>query len=43
MGSGFDSIGVALDLWNELTVVSGNFSFNIQGEGEKELPKMNLI
>ena len=33
MGSGFDSIGLALDLWNELTVTSGKFSFNIHGEG----------
>ena len=45
MGSGFDSIGLALDLWNELTVTSGKFSFNIHGEGENELPKdeSNLV
>ena len=45
MGSGFDSIGVALDLWNELTVSSGNFAFEISGEGEHELPvdESNLV
>ncbi len=45
MGSGFDSIGIALDLWNELTITPGDFTFNINGEGEQELPKdeSNLI
>lgn len=45
MGSGFDSIGLALDLWNELTISSGNFAFEISGEGENELPvdESNLI
>ena len=45
MGSGFDSIGIALDLWNELTITPGDFTFNIHGEGEQELPKdeSNLI
>eukprot|EP00732_Lithocolla_globosa_P004748 Lithocolla_globosa_v1_NODE_4524_length_1417_cov_15.572687.p1 type:complete len:337 gc:universal NODE_4524_length_1417_cov_15.572687:1051-41(-) len=46
MGPGFDSIGMALDIWNELTVeVAESFSLEITGEGEDELPRdaTNLV
>lgn len=38
LGPGFDCIGIALDLWNEVTVERGEFSFEAQGEGASELP-----
>ncbi|OQR86727.1 homoserine kinase [Thraustotheca clavata] len=39
MGPGFDSIGMALDIWNELTVQrSSEFSFTNEGEGSDVLP-----
>lgn len=46
MGSGLDSIGMALDVWNELSVERANeFSFNIEGEGCEEIPRdqSNLV
>lgn len=45
MGPGFDCIGMALEMWNELTVERGDFHVDIQGEGAGELPadSRNLI
>ena len=45
MGPGFDCIGMALDLWNELTVERGEFRVSTEGEGEGELPldSRNLV
>lgn len=45
MGPGFDSIGMALDMWNELTVERGDFHVSIEGEGAAELPEdsRNLV
>merc|ERR1712216_213751 len=46
MGPGFDTMGMALNIWNELTVEkSGNFEMIIEGEGSNELPKdaSNLV
>lgn len=39
VGSGYDCIGFALDLWNELTVErSDKFEITAEGEGADELP-----
>lgn len=45
IGPGFDCIGFALDLWNELTVERGGFRLDIEGEGETTLPRdaRNLV
>eukprot|EP01137_Pigoraptor_chileana_P021919 Opistho-2@86225 len=46
MGPGFDCIGMALDMWNELTVERASvFEVIIEGEGANELPKdtTNLV
>ncbi|MFW6174811.1 MAG: homoserine kinase [Chloroflexota bacterium] len=45
MGPGFDCIGVALDIWNELTVERGAFSVSVSGDGEESLPRdeRNLV
>ena len=45
MGSGFDCIGMALDIWNSVTVSIGSSGLNISGEGEKTLPRneSNLV
>lgn len=46
MGPGFDAIGMALDLWNEVTLeVATSFSVHIIGEGESTLPRdeSNLV
>ena len=46
IGPGFDVLGLALDLYNEIEVYeSSQFSISIQGEGKKILPKneSNLI
>ena len=37
MGPGFDCLGMALDIWNSVTVEVGSAGFVIRGEGEKEL------
>ena len=38
LGPGFDSLGLALDLWNESTFEwADNFSVHIEGEGEGKL------
>ena len=39
MGPGFDSIGMALDMWNTVTVTQGSDGVSIEGEGEDELPR----
>jgi len=38
LGPGFDSIGMALDLWNELTLTRGDFSISATGEGADLVP-----
>ena len=38
MGPGFDSLGIALDVWNEVRISKGPFSIKIDGTGEEELP-----
>ncbi|KAB1643747.1 MULTISPECIES: homoserine kinase [unclassified Pseudoclavibacter] len=42
LGPGFDSLGIAVDLWNEVEVVpndSGRFTVDVQGAGAKWLPR----
>jgi len=39
LGPGFDCLGVALDIWNELTVERGAFRVEIEGEGAEQLPR----
>lgn len=41
IGSGFDCIGMALDIWNELTLTRGEFSVSVSGEGADEVPLDN--
>ncbi len=45
MGPGFDCLGMAFEMWNELTVERGNFHVGIEGEGAGELPEdaRNLV
>ncbi len=45
LGPGFDSLGLALDLWNELTVTRGKFSVTSSGEGVDIVPQdtRNLV
>ncbi len=47
LGPGFDCLGLALDLWNEVTfsLEGQTLNIQIQGEGEKDLPTdhTNLI
>ena len=45
LGSGFDSIGLAIDLWNSVTVKNGPFQIKLNGFGEGELPldQNNLV
>lgn len=45
MGPGFDCLGIALDIWNTVTVEVGESGFEISGEGEDELPwdESNLV
>ena len=38
LGPGFDSIGMAVDLWNELTVERGAFEVVTEGEGANTVP-----
>jgi homoserine kinase len=38
LGPGFDCIGMALDLWNELTLTRGDFSISATGEGADMVP-----
>ena len=41
MGPGFDCLGIALNVWNEVKVTKGPFSIKINGKGEHELPTDN--
>ena len=45
MGPGFDCLGIALDIWNTVTVEVGGGGFEISGEGAGELPadESNLV
>ncbi len=45
MGPGFDCLGIALDIWNSVTVQVGGRGFEISGHGEDELPRdeSNLV
>ena len=45
MGPGFDCLGIALDIWNSVTVEVGEPGFQIYGHGENELPRdeSNLV
>ncbi len=45
LGPGFDSIGIAVDLWSELTVEHGPFEVVIEGDGADVLPRdeANLV
>ena len=45
MGPGFDCLGLALDIWNVITVEAGIEGFHISGQGEDELPrdKSNMV
>ncbi len=46
MGPGFDCMGLALDVWNELTVERCDvFSMTVEGEGEGNIPldETNLV
>ena len=45
MGSGFDCIGMALDIWNTVVVTNGDGSISITGKGSAELPRdrSNLV
>jgi len=39
LGPGFDSIGMALDVWNDLTISRGEFSVSSTGEGADLAPQ----
>ena len=39
MGPGFDCLGMALDMWNVISVEVGATGFSISGEGEDTLPR----
>ena len=39
LGSGFDCLGVALDLWNEVTIDHHRFEVHVTGEGSHTIPK----
>ena len=39
LGPGFDAMGMALDMWNTVTVTPGGSGVTIEGEGEDELPR----
>jgi len=47
MGPGFDCLGLALDIWSELTVERGPFSLTMGGEGgiapSMPLDRTNLL
>ena len=45
MGPGFDCLGIALDIWNTVSVEVGGRGFEIYGHGEDELPRdeSNLV
>lgn len=39
MGPGFDCLGMALDIWNTVSIETGASGFEISGEGRDSLPK----
>ena len=39
LGPGFDAMGMALDMWNTVTVTTESSGVSIGGEGEDELPR----
>ena len=45
LGSGYDCLGMALDIWNEVAVERGPFRVDVRGEGADQLPRdeTNLI
>eukprot|EP01134_Creolimax_fragrantissima_P003401 CFRG3401T1 len=46
MGPGFDCLGMAVEIWNELIIETADvFSMDIEGEGSEELPRddTNLV
>ncbi|KAJ1412253.1 ribosomal protein S5 domain 2-type protein [Ochromonadaceae sp. CCMP2298] len=46
LGPGFDTVGMALDMWSEFTVErSDQFEITCEGEGEKDMPRdqTNLV
>ena len=45
LGSGFDSIGACLDIWNEIKFCEGDFFISNEGYGAKSFStdKKNLI
>ena len=45
MGPGFDCLGIALDIWNVISVEIGARGFDISGYGEDDLPRdsSNLV
>ena len=45
MGPGFDCLGMALDIWNTVSLTEGDGSVRISGKGSEELPrdKNNLV
>ena len=45
LGPGFDCIGMALDIWDTITITGGPFGIEIEGEGEGHIPldARNLI
>jgi len=46
LGSGYDTLGMALDMWNEVTVErSSDFSITVEGEGCDDIPldETNLV
>ncbi|HIA75823.1 MAG TPA: hypothetical protein EYN92_05285 [Dehalococcoidia bacterium] len=38
MGPGFDCLGIALNVWNEVKATKGPFSIKVIGKGQDELP-----
>jgi homoserine kinase len=46
MGAGFDTIGMAVEMWNEVTLTRANkFSVTVEGEGADDVPRdeSNLV
>merc|ERR1719265_1761140 len=46
MGAGYDTIGMAVDMWNEVTVTRADtFSIHVEGEGSDDVPRdeSNLV
>ena len=39
LGPGFDALGMALDMWNTVTVTTGSSGVSVEGEGEDDLPR----